>query len=85
MFISNQSKDTAGLELLFVEVDELSAWFAGDLNPSVSVSNEIVKWMFCDSISTVITSKSMYYRFLGNDTWGKDLRYSWQDVFMDRN
>ena len=81
VLISSQSTDISGLELLFIEVEDLSVWFAGDLNPSVCVSNGIVKWSFCDSVEAPITSKFLYYRFLGSDTWGKGLRYGWEDVF----
>ncbi len=81
VFISSQSTDISGLELLFVEVEELSVWFAGDLNPDVSISDKIVEWKFGDSMNRPIISKSLYCRFLDNGTWGKELRYAWEDVF----
>lgn len=67
VFISSQSTDIPGLELLFVEVDEFSAWFAGDLIPEIDISDKYVKWKFSDSANKLI-SKSLYCRFLGNET-----------------
>ena len=80
VFISSQSTDIPGLELLFVETEEFSVWFAGDLKPEIDISDTGVKWKFGDSANTLI-SKSLYCRFLGDEAWGKDLRYGWEDVF----
>ncbi|GAA6140090.1 hypothetical protein NBRC116583_38370 [Arenicella sp. 4NH20-0111] len=83
VFISSQSEIVAGLELLFVEVDEFAAWFTGDLSPNVNMFNEVVKWKFNESANASVTSKFLYFRFLGSDSWGKNLRYGWEDVFSD--
>ncbi len=80
VFVSSQSTVIPGLELLFVEAEEFSAWFAGDLSPEIDISDKCVKWKFSDSSNRLI-SKSLYCRFLGDETWGKDLRYGWEEVF----
>ena len=81
VFISSQSAEIPGIELLFVEVEELSVHFTDDLTPNVSVINGKIIWKFCDSLEAPIMSKSLYYRFLRDDTWGKGLRYGWEEVF----
>ena len=83
VFISSQSMDIPGIELLFVDVEDISLLFASDLNPDVSISDGMVKWKFNDSVNAPIISKSIYCRFLSNDTWGKGLRYGWEVVFDD--
>lgn len=81
VFICSQSDNIQGLELMFVEAEEFSVGFSCDLNPNVYLSDGVVKWTFSDVVKTTITSKTLYYRVLSNDAWGKELRYGWEDVF----
>ena len=81
VFISSLSEDVPGIELLFIEVEDFFVWFGGDLNPNVEEFYNSVKWEFNDSITTPITCKSLYYRFLDSGSWGKNLRYGWEDVY----
>jgi len=81
VFISSSSVDTPGLELLFIEVDNFSVWFDGDLNPEISVSDDIAKFKFNRLMSAPTTCRSLYYRLLDNNTWGKDLRYGLEDIY----
>lgn len=81
VFISSQSQNIPGLEILFVEAKRFSSSFDEELDPCINISNNHVEWFFLRTSKSPIQSKFFYYRLLNNETWGRKLRYSWEDLF----
>ncbi len=83
VFISSASRKIPGLELLFVETEEFSAWFNGELEPDISIFEDRVKWKFYKFHASIV-SKRLYYRFLEVNSWGRNLHYGWEDVYSEK-
>lgn len=78
VFISGFMESFLGLEIMLVEADSLFLSFVDYLDPRVEFLKlrSSVKWTF-----PAIICRPLYYRVLEKSTWGRNLRYGWEDVF----
>ena len=88
IFVSSADSSLPGMELFFLDVEEISFWFGGDLEPTVSMqsssfskSENKIEWRFSKSHNSMIRSSRLFYRFLDTKSWGHKMRYGWEEIF----
>lgn len=81
VLICTSELNCPGIELLFIEVEQI--YFAGvcALNPRARFRNDHVLFSFYGEGVSDIQSASLYYRILGKDCWGWNVRYGIKNIF----
>ncbi len=70
-----------GIELFFVDIEEIYLSCRNDLNPIGSFRSDCISFSFHDIDAPDIVSKFLYYRLLDNDCWNWKIQYGKENVF----
>lgn len=83
VLICIQDIDYPGIELLFVEVEDIILPFNRELDPFGKCYKNYLEFSFIERESYVFRCKEIHYKMLDQACWGKKIRYGNESFYTE--